>query len=43
MGDVIGLILAGVGAVLVWIGVHIKEGSLSDMISAFAEKIRGGD
>ncbi|MEU8693005.1 hypothetical protein [Streptomyces sp. NPDC048665] len=43
MGDVIGLILMGMGAVLIWIGVHGREGSVSDMLGQFFKKVQSNE
>lgn len=40
MSDLIGLVLLGVGSIMIWIGVHAKEGTLSEMLTEFYSKIK---
>ncbi|AKA08632.1 hypothetical protein SAZ_11545 [Streptomyces noursei ZPM] len=43
MGDVIGLMLMGVGAMLIWIGVHGREGSMAEMLGQFFGKVQANE
>ncbi|MFK0295135.1 hypothetical protein ACIQU6_32335 [Streptomyces sp. NPDC090442] len=43
MGDVIGLLLMGVGAMLIWIGVHGHEGTMSEMLGQFFGKVQANE
>ncbi|MGA5128801.1 hypothetical protein ACPCTO_03240 [Streptomyces olivoreticuli] len=40
MSDVIGLVLIGVGSIMIWIGVHGHEASLSSMLNEFFSRVK---